>query len=116
MRAFGDAIDVLQTRLESLEKLSALDRRHADLTAWASERRLRDVTAAARGAEARAKAAGADDGAIRAYERALDQLRDSLVRPTGASGGSGSQLPPGEKGPRCTDPSDPMCGLDGRPL
>jgi len=113
LRAFGDALDALQTRLETLDRMAALDRRHADLTAWAAQRRRSEITAAARSAAARAKAMGNDEGALRVYEGALDQLRSALAD---AVVTGGPKPPPGPTGLRCTDPNDPMCGLDGRPL
>jgi hypothetical protein len=114
MRAFSDALDVLQTRLEALERVSALDRRYDDLVTWSAERRRGEVTAAARSAAAKAKTAGIDDASLRAYEAALNQLRDSLVQPSGSA--AGAPLPPGPTGRKCTDPNDPLCGLDGRSL
>jgi hypothetical protein len=114
LRAFSDALDALQTRLDSLEKIASLDRRHADLTAWAAERRRSDATEATRSAAARAKAMP-DDSAVRAYEGALNQLRDALARST-SSTGTGSQPPSNKTGGKCTDPNDPLCGFDGRSL
>jgi len=112
LRAFSDALDALQTRLDSLEKIASLDRRHADLTAWAADRRRSDATEATRAAAARAKAMP-DDSAVRAYEGALNQLHDALARSTSPAG----SRPPTEKtGPKCTDPNDPLCGFDGRSL
>ena len=113
LRAFGDALDALQARLEALDRVAALDRRHADLTAWAAQRRRSEITAAARSAAARARAMGNDEGAIRVYEGALDQLRDALAESTAASGPRATRV---SAGPGCTDPHDPLCGLDGRPL
>lgn len=117
LRAFGDALDVLEARLNGLEKLASLDRRHADLTAWAGERRRSDLAEGARNAAARAKAGGSDEGALKASEGELDRLRDSLARPvSGGVAGVGSQSSPGRTGPKCTDPNDPLCGFDGQSL
>jgi hypothetical protein len=114
LRAFGDALDVLEARIEALEKIEALDRRRADLAAWAAERRRSGLTEAAESAAARAKAAGGDEGALRAYAGALDQLRNTLARSTGAPGSL--PPPPGLSQPPCTDPKDPLCGFNGRRL
>lgn len=114
LRAFGDALDALETRLDALEKVAALDRRHADLAAWAAERRRPEATAAAQVAAARARTPGADEGAIRAYESALAQLREALARP--AAPGPRPQVGVGSRQPECANPGDPMCGFDGRPL
>jgi colicin import membrane protein len=113
LRALSDALDGLQARIEGLEKLAALDQRHADLTAWAGERRRSEITAAARLAAARAKAMG-DESSLRAYEGALDQLRDALARSTAGQGRTTTD--PGPSGPACSDPHDPMCGFNGRAL
>jgi hypothetical protein len=113
VRAFSDALDGLETRLESLEKLATLDRRHANLAAWAAERRRTDITADARLAARRAKVTG-DDASLRAYEGALNALGDTLAQ---SAGGSGRPPPqPGPAGPTCADPHDPLCGFNGRPL
>jgi hypothetical protein len=116
LRAFGDALDVLEARLSGLEKLASLDRRHADLTAWAAERRRSDLAEGARAAAARAKSGGADESSLKAYESALDRLRDSLARPAAAGVGAGALPPPDRSGPKCTDPHDPLCGFDGKSL
>ncbi len=86
LRAFGEALDALQARLDAVEKLAALDRRQADLAAWAVERGRGEVTAPARTAAARARAGGADEGALRTYEWTLDQLRDALSQVASRSG------------------------------
>jgi len=114
LRAFDDALDALQIRLDALERMTALDRRQADLVAWAAERRRSEVTAAARTAAARAKATGADEAALRAYEGALDQLREALAQPVGRTG-PGPVAVAGNSGPAqgpCLD-GDPLCGLGG---
>jgi colicin import membrane protein len=112
LRAFGDALDALQMRLEMLEKVALLDRRESDLAAWAAERRRTELTAATRIAAARAKAS-ADEGAIRAYEGALDQLHDALVKGVAVAGRpSSSSSVSGVVKPACA-PGDPGCGLDG---
>lgn len=112
LRAFGDALDVLSARLDTLERIAALDRRLEDLIAWAAERRRSEAATAAKAAAARAKLSGTDE-ALRAYDTALNELRDALTRSTGSGG---SQPGPEPKGPKCTDPHDPLCGFNGQSL
>lgn len=116
LRAFGEALDALETKIETLQKLDALDRRMADLASWADQRKKGDAAAAARKAAARAKVMP-DDGALAAYEAALDALRDGLASgKDGAHGGGGAITQREPSGPKCTDPNDPLCGLNGRSL
>ncbi len=115
LRAFGDALDALQARIERLEKIELLEQRRAELTAWAAERRRSGLTEAVELAAARARAAGADDRALSAYVAALDELRGALSR-SSARGGSAAVAQAGPTGPRCTDPNDPMCGFNGQSL
>jgi hypothetical protein len=117
LRAFGDALDALSARLDTVERVSALDRRRDDLVAWAAERRRSEATAAARFAGARARAAFTEES-IGAYERSLDQLRGALAQAGTAAGGQGL----GQKddhdhdhGTSCLR-GDPGCGLDGKPI
>jgi hypothetical protein len=112
LRAFGEALDALELRIEALEKVAALDRREADLAAWAAERRRTEITAVARSAAVRARAASADESAIRAYEVALDQLHDTLAHAVAATGRAPVASQPGVVKPACA-PGDPGCGLDG---
>jgi colicin import membrane protein len=112
LRAFGEALDALEMRIEALEKVAALDRREADLAAWAAERRRTEITAAARSAAVRARAASADEGAIRAYEGALDQLRDTLAQAVVGAGRAPAASQPGVVKAACAQ-GDPGCGLDG---
>jgi membrane protein involved in colicin uptake len=114
LRAFGDALDALQARIEAVEKLAQLDRRLGDLTAWAAERKRGEATAAARNAASRAKATGTED-AVRAYERALDQLHDWLAQSKTPTGGGGAVQASSGPGRPCLA-GDPGCGLDGRPI
>lgn len=111
LRAFGEALDALEMRIEALEKVAALDRREADLAAWAAERRRSEITAAARSAAARAKA-GADEGAIRVYEGELDQLHDALAKGVAVAGRATAASVTGVAKPACAQ-GDPGCGLDG---
>jgi colicin import membrane protein len=116
LRAFGDALDALDARLDTLDRIAALDRRHADLVAWAGDQKHREI-AGAQAAEQRAKGAGAGESAVQAYETALDQLREALARGAVATGPRRrTQTETGNTGWSCTDPNDPMCGLNGRPL
>ncbi len=112
LRAFGDALDALQMRIEMLEKVALLDRREADLAAWAAERRRTELTAAARSAAVRVKAS-VDEGAIRAYEGALEKLHDALAKGVAVAGRpSSSSSVSGVVKPACAQ-GDPGCGLDG---
>jgi len=113
LRAFGDALDVLDKRLDGLQQIAELDRRYADLAAWASKQQRSGIMGAAQAAAASAKAAGGD-GALLAYEGELDSARATL-----ASGGSAVKHREAEvasPGPVCTLPGDPMCDLKGHSL
>jgi hypothetical protein len=112
LRAFGEALDALEARIEGLEKLAALDRRMADLDAWADQRHKEGASGAARTAASRARA-HTDEGALRTYEMALDVLRDALAKDGGRGGVAGTVA--GKSG-NCTDPNDPMCGFNGQSL
>jgi hypothetical protein len=120
LRAFGDALDTLEARVETLEKVTALDRRIADLDAWAAERRKLDAattakTAAAKSAATRARATGAGEDAVRAYAAALGQLHEALAQ-SGGRGGQGkvTSAPAGpDTRQKCTPGADPLCGPDG---
>jgi len=114
LRAFGDALDALQGRLETVEKIAELDRRHADLGAWAAERKRSEITAAARSAASRAKLMGTDDAA-RAYEGALDRLHDALAQSTTPTGRGLPPIAASGSDKKCLA-GDPGCGLDGKPL
>jgi hypothetical protein len=115
LRAFGDALDALEMRIEVIERVTALERREADLAAWAAERRRTEITTAAHSAAARAKATSADESAVRAYEGALDQLHAALAQ-AGAGAGAGrtatSTASTGTAKQACAQ-GDPGCGLDG---
>jgi membrane protein involved in colicin uptake len=115
LRAFADAIDALQARIETIEKVASLDRRKDDLNAWATSQRKSEDSAVTVAA-ARAKAPGADDAAARAYESALDHWGAELLGASGKRGGGGgtSSGPRGPVGAPC-DPNvgDPTCDLTG---
>lgn len=113
LRSFGEALDALEARIEALETLAALDRRMADLDAWAEQRKSEKVASVAHGAAARAKA-HTDGGALRAYETALDQLRGALSKDGPRRAGATSTSTGTTGG--CTDPNDPMCGFNGQSL
>ncbi|MFT3768211.1 MAG: hypothetical protein QM820_22400 [Minicystis sp.] len=117
LRAFGDALDALEARIDTLEKLALLDRRFADLTVWAADRKRGEATTAARTAAVRAKSTG-DVDAMRTYERTLDQLRDALAQSAPPSGGAVAVAASsgGKAGTRTCAEGDPGCGLDGKPL
>ena len=118
LRAFGDALEALQTRLDGLERLAALDWRQADLAAWAVDRRRTELTATVRTAALRARASGADEGALRAYEGSLDQLRDALAQAATSKAGpsAASQPGPATAAVAACLPGDPGCGFDGKPI
>ena len=113
LRAFGDAIDALQAKLDTLDKLALLDRRLADLGAWASERKHGELMGDAKRAAARAWAMCNEEGAL-AYEIALREARDALAHASSTGGGrvaAGRQEPVG--GGACLA-GDPGCGPDGK--
>ena len=113
LRAFAEALDALEARMTGLERLAALERRHADLDAWADQRKKGDAAGAARAAAARAKIV-ADESSLAAYDRALDELRGALSKEAGRGGGGPVVSQP--TGAKCNDPHDPLCGLNGRAL
>ena len=114
LRAFADALDALALRLQMTERRDQLDRRHADLVAWAAKLRRSEILAPIQNLAVRARTAGANESVLRAYEEALDRARAALVSgPARAQGASGVV---GVPAPRCTNPHDPLCGLDGQPL
>lgn len=114
LRAFAEALDALESRVDRSARLALLDRRRDDLATWATSvkrtKRLEAVTSAARAA--RSENAGA--GALAAYERALDQLSLELGERTGGSSRAGGADPVEVKG-SCQE-GDPGCGLDGKPV
>ncbi len=114
VRAFSDALDALEARLATADKLATLDRRQADLGAWAAERKHPEILAAARTAGARARASGEGD-AVRGYEAALDQAREALSHETPPAAGGrvplAGKAEPTVKG--VCPQGDPTCGLNG---
>ncbi len=112
LHALADALDAWEARLDAAQRLVALERRHDDLVALASDRRPGDAAVAAR--KARATAVALSDDALGAYERALDGLRDELAKKPGGRVGPRLDPAPNPGGP--CDPHDPLCGLDGRHL
>ncbi len=113
LRAFGDALDALEARMDTLERLAALDRRRADLTAWAADRKKGELADEAQRAAALAKATAGDERSLRAYEAALDKLRGAIARP--AAGGRVSAPWQAAPGGVCLA-GDPSCDLNGHPL
>jgi hypothetical protein len=111
LSAFGDALDVLEARIDTLGKLSALDKRRDDLAAWAAERRRPEAAADARAAGTKARLMGTSEAAG-AYEAALDKLRDLLAKDAGGKGGA---VIPHDKDvvKRVCKDGDPGCGLNG---
>jgi hypothetical protein len=114
LRAFGDALDALETRVALLERIGQLDYRGADLNAWAADQRRKgDVTAAAKAAGTRARLMVTDD-AVTTYEKALDQLHQTLAQGASARpGGPGVAVAGATDGSSCL-PGEPGCGLDGK--
>jgi hypothetical protein len=113
LQAFGDALDALQGRLVTLDRLALLDRRLDDLGAWAGDRRRPEALAAARAAGTRARAIGSDD-ALRVYEGALDQARMGIAGSAGSAGRPVVTVPTTDKGPKGTcSQGDPCCDIDG---
>ncbi len=112
MRAFAEALDALEERIDALDKIALLDQRRADLSAWASASKRTKRLDAVNGAASRAKAAGAGMDALLRYERALDGLGSELAERSGAAPRSaGTVVATGS----CQE-GDPGCGIDGRPL
>ena len=116
LRAFGEAQDGFEARIDALEKVALLDRRQADLTAWAADRRRTEITAAARSAAARAKSSGADEASVRLYEGALEKLHDALAQTTTSAGATGRPPPATSAVTQSCVQGDPGCGLDGTRL
>lgn len=112
LRAFADALDALQTRLDTLDRLAQLDRRQTDLAAWAQDRKHGELLAAARTAASRARAMANDDG-IKRYETALDELRDSLSRSGPTAGRATTATTSHDTSGTCLA-GDPGCGPDGK--
>ena len=111
----------LRDRVADLERLRALDARHADLVAWGAEKRL-EAAVADKVAEARATAhETASASGLASYEKALDDLREALASAAAAPTTPGRLRGPGTvttpvTGPTCKNPHDPLCGLDGARL
>jgi hypothetical protein len=115
LRAFADALDALEARLVTADRIAALDRRRDDLAAWATSLRRDDALSQARAAGVRARVLGTDDAAL-AYAGALDRARDGLAKsPTGSGRGKGTTTGNDKAATSCL-PGDPGCGLDGRPI
>ncbi|MBW2526385.1 MAG: hypothetical protein JRI23_19550, partial [Deltaproteobacteria bacterium] len=112
-----EALDQWETRLAQSEKLAELDQRKADLDAWAKTQRRSELSAEASEAAEQARRSGASSGELLAYDEALDELGQAL-REGGSRRGAirTGPRPPAEPERVCTNPHDPMCGLDGKPL
>lgn len=114
LRAFADALDAFQSRIEAVERLGALDRRRESLEGWAVALR-KEADDKVRGAASAAKSS-LDDPSLNTYERALDRLQRDLES-AGPRGGSGPITTSGgdrSNRPTC-DPNvgDPMCDATG---
>ncbi|MFO0759675.1 MAG: hypothetical protein U0359_24515 [Byssovorax sp.] len=113
MRAFGDALDALQGKVDARDELARLDQRRGDLDAWAAQQKKRGLLGDADEAAARARATF-DAVALATYKRALDQASRELAHGTSAAGSAGpiatARVPEGKP---CLK-GDPGCGLDGK--
>jgi hypothetical protein len=115
-RAKLAGVDALaaQARLATTRRIAAIDRRHTDLTAWATQQRRSDVESTLAAAKAEVTARGGDEGALDTYEQALDRLRNQLAtiapvqRRTLARASAPAQLD-------CRD-DDPICGINPQHL
>lgn len=112
LRAYADALDALQSKIEAAEKLESLERRRESLAGWAVALRKAEDTRVA-DAAGHAKSSGAEDSALRSYENALDRWQRDLGQssPQGATGTGGTK---NDTRPKC-DPNvgDPMCDPSG---
>jgi hypothetical protein len=115
LRGYADAIDAYAARIDVLERLELIDRRQADLAAWAAERRRGELATEARSAAAKAKLLATADS-VRAYESALDHVRGELAQAGGRAGRAASAGEPVAASGKTCLPGDPGCGLDGKPL
>lgn len=117
LESYREALDAWQVALDRRGRLTQLDARRADLVAWAAAQRQAERADAARAAGKRARAANADEAALDAYESALDDLRQALRSETPRRGPvRRAPTEPSQPTRICTNPHDPMCGLDGKPL
>ncbi len=114
LRALEEAVDAFEARIERAEKLAELDRREADLGAWATS--LRDTKRRAELSNARAAAHRSEVGAreLEQYAAALDGA--SLALRSKSGGGRGGSEGAVEGHTRVCAEGDPGCGLDGKPV
>jgi colicin import membrane protein len=114
--AFAAALDALQTRIAERDRATQLEKRHADLAAWAAREKRGDLVARAD------RARGAKD--LDAWESALDAVSTALggAAPVAVAQHRGTQQTkttvtetPATSGV-CKREGDPMCGLDGETL
>ena len=113
LRAFADALDALQGRIEAVDRLASLDTRRASLEGWATALH-KDVDAKIASAATSATSA-LDDAALNGYERALDRLQRDLESAGPRKGGAtGTTTTSNSNRPTC-DPNvgDPMCDATG---
>jgi len=118
LESLREALDAWQMRIDQLDRIAQLDRRQADLAAWASRERSSDLATTTQRAAERAHAPRADEATIRSYEKALDELRAALALggPAGRSLGTGSSSAGTARHVCTVDSGDPMCDINGRPL
>jgi hypothetical protein len=114
LRAFADALDALEARLVTADRVAALDRRRDDLAVWATSLRRGEALTEAKAAGTRARVLGTDEAAV-AYASALDRARDGFAK-SPAMGWHGKGAAASDKGGTSCLPGDPGCGFDGRPI
>jgi hypothetical protein len=113
--AFAEALDALDGRLDRIDRLKAHDARLGDLNAWAQGTGREELVEPARQASSKAHALDGNAPAMAAYLEALDALAKKLATNKRGAAVRGTVTTP-STGKVCTDPHDPLCGLDGRQL
>lgn len=121
LRAFSDALDLLAADVHRSERVSGLDRRFSDLRAWAGAKTATELVAAASATAAKAHDATADDATVTRYADAVDALASALAngKDVPRIPGVGPKKDPTTKTAATwtpCEPTDPFCGLDGKPL
>jgi hypothetical protein len=91
-------------------RIAELDRRRDDLAAFAAKQRRSSLMDSVTDVAERAHADDADEKALAAYAKALDELSKALA----GNAPLGKKLPPKDERPDCTNPHDPFCGPDGK--
>jgi colicin import membrane protein len=116
VRAMDDALTAWEARIVRAEKARALDRRRADLVAWATGAHRTEALAKVDALAAKALAEP-EDRTLSALDDALSQAREALSS-RAVPGGHGviAIKDKNTTGRTCTDPNDPLCGFNGQPL